>query len=158
MDQTYPKRVFLVNNGRSEHHHWILHVPVSLGTKFQLKLTILICLDQIWSKREFPVWNRESEHHHWILHIRISLELEARFQLKLTILNFCSKFVQCCEPIYLVYTKHNSTNIVTENPKTLKILLFYRFYTKAWPNTEDFEWIRKNIRQGKRQFQYVLLK
>ena len=26
----------------SEQHHWILHIEISLGTKFQLKLTISI--------------------------------------------------------------------------------------------------------------------
>ena len=27
---------------RSEHHHWILYIGISPGTKFQLKLTSLI--------------------------------------------------------------------------------------------------------------------
>ena len=41
-----PKRVFLVSNRKSEHHHWILHIRISVGTKFQLKLTSLI----FWTK------------------------------------------------------------------------------------------------------------
>ena len=36
------KNIFLVKNWKSEHHHWIPHIQISLGTKFQLKLTILI--------------------------------------------------------------------------------------------------------------------
>ena len=35
-----------VKNGKSEHHHCILHIGISLGTKFQLKLTNLI----FWTK------------------------------------------------------------------------------------------------------------
>ena len=42
LDQIYPKRVFLVKNRKREHHHWILHIWIGLGTKFQLRLTILI--------------------------------------------------------------------------------------------------------------------
>ena len=37
----YQKRAFLIANGISERHHWILHIRVSLGVKFHLKLTIL---------------------------------------------------------------------------------------------------------------------
>ena len=46
MDQLYPKRVFLLENRKNEHHHRILHIRISLRTKFQLKLTILI----FWAK------------------------------------------------------------------------------------------------------------
>ena len=31
-----------VENGKSEHHHWILHIRINLGIKFKFKLTILI--------------------------------------------------------------------------------------------------------------------
>ena len=31
-----------VKNGKREHHHWILNIRISLGTKIQLKLTVLI--------------------------------------------------------------------------------------------------------------------
>ena len=41
-----PKRIFLVKNENNEHRHWILYIWISLGTKFQLKLTILI----FWTK------------------------------------------------------------------------------------------------------------
>ena len=53
-----PKRGNSSQKRRSEHHHWILHIKISLGTKFYLKLTILIFLFyQICAKREFPVEN-----------------------------------------------------------------------------------------------------
>ena len=42
--------------GKSEHHHEILRIRISLGTKFQLKLTILIFLTKFVQK-EFPVEN-----------------------------------------------------------------------------------------------------
>ena len=53
----FPKRVIPVKNIKSEHHHWILHIQISGGTKFQFKLTILIFFYQICSKKEFPVEN-----------------------------------------------------------------------------------------------------
>ena len=48
----------MVKNGKSEHHHLIPHIQISLGTKFKLKLTILISLIRFaqkgfsWSKTE----------------------------------------------------------------------------------------------------------
>ena len=53
-----PKKVFLVKNRKCEHHHWIPHIQINLGTKFQLKVTILIPLTRFtqkaffWSKTE----------------------------------------------------------------------------------------------------------
>ena len=41
-----PKKVFPVENRKSEHHHIILHIWNSLGAKFQLKLNIL----RFWTK------------------------------------------------------------------------------------------------------------
>ena len=46
LDQISPRRVFLVGNRKSQHHHWILHIRIVLGTKFQLRLTIL----NFWTK------------------------------------------------------------------------------------------------------------
>ena len=43
LDQICPRKIFMVKNRKSEHHHWIPHIQISLGTKFQLKLTILFC-------------------------------------------------------------------------------------------------------------------
>ena len=44
LDQVYPKGVISVKKGKSEHHHWILHIRISLGTKLYSKLTIFIYL------------------------------------------------------------------------------------------------------------------
>ena len=38
MDQICPKLVIPVKNGKSEHYHSILHIRISLGTKFQLSV------------------------------------------------------------------------------------------------------------------------
>ena len=54
-----PKKYVSSLKQKSEHHHWILHIRIRLGTKFQLKLTILNFFDQICPKREFPVENRK---------------------------------------------------------------------------------------------------
>ena len=45
-NQICPKYLFSIKNRKSEHHHSILHVRISVGTKFQLKLIILI----FWTK------------------------------------------------------------------------------------------------------------
>ena len=41
LEQIFPKKVFSFKKRKSEHHHGILNIPISLITKFQLKLTIL---------------------------------------------------------------------------------------------------------------------
>ena len=92
VDQICPKKVFPVKNRKSEHQHWILHIRISLDTKFQLKLKILI----FWTKfaQEGYIWlkTKKGKQHHWILHIRIGLA--TKFQVKLTILIFWNKFAQ----------------------------------------------------------------
>ena len=47
------KWVFPVYNRKSEHHNWILQIRISLGTKFQLKLKILIFWISFTQKRKF---------------------------------------------------------------------------------------------------------
>ena len=50
-----PKKVFPVENRKSEHHHGILHIWISLGTKFQLKLIILSFWTKFTQKRYFQL-------------------------------------------------------------------------------------------------------
>ena len=45
-DKICPKRIVPMKNRKIEQHHKILHIQISLGTKFQLKLIILI----FWNK------------------------------------------------------------------------------------------------------------
>ena len=42
LDQIYPNKVFPVKTRKSEHHHGILDIWISVSTKFQLKLTIWV--------------------------------------------------------------------------------------------------------------------
>ena len=92
LEQICPKRVFLLKNQKNEHHHWILHVRISVGAKFQLKVTILMFWTEFAHKGYFHSKTKKNEHHHWILHVRISLG--TKFQLKMTILIFWTKFAQ----------------------------------------------------------------
>ena len=54
LDQICPRK--MVKNRKIKHHHWILHIQISLGTKFQWKLTILIFLTRFTQKRFF--WSK----------------------------------------------------------------------------------------------------
>ena len=92
MDQIYPQKVFPVENRKSEHYDWILHIQISRCTKFQLKLIILIFFyNQIYLKKVFPVKNSRSDYHHWILHTWISLVTKFLLQLNT---DFWTKFAQ----------------------------------------------------------------
>ena len=75
-----------------ELHHWTLHIRITLGTKFQLKLRIFYFLDQICPWRVFSVKNKTNVYNHWTLHIQIRLGI--KFQIKLIIFIFWAKFAQ----------------------------------------------------------------
>ena len=92
LDQICPRRALPVKKEKSEQHHWIQHIQISLATKFQLQLTILTFSTKFAPKRVFPIKSKKTEHHHWILHIRISVR--TKFQLKLIILAFWNKFAE----------------------------------------------------------------
>ena len=135
--------IFSVKHGRSEHHHWILHIRIRLDSKFQPKLTILIFLDQIFPRRLFPVWNRKSEHHHWILHIWISLS--AKFLVKVS------------KTLHWLHKK-NYFDQKSENLLPWKILPFSRLCTNVWLKIRKLWGNLKNVSGRKRQFLYLLLK
>ena len=85
------KNVFLVENRKSEHNHWILHIRISLGAKFQCNSSFDFWT-KIYPERIFLVENRKSKHYHWILDIQISVT--TKFQFRQPILNFGTKFAQ----------------------------------------------------------------
>ena len=75
-----PKRVLSTKNRKSKHHHWILHIWISLHGKFRLKSTIFIFWTKFSPKRVLPTKNRNSKPNHWILHIGISLGTQFQLQ------------------------------------------------------------------------------
>ena len=84
LGQICPKRVFwifLVKKGKSEHNQWTLHIRISLGTIFQLKLTFLMFWTKFAQKRYLQ---SETEK----LHLRVSP------WLLLIILNFSARVSQ----------------------------------------------------------------
>ena len=82
-------RYLWLKNRKREHHHWILHIWISLSTRFQLELKTL-------SKKDFSV--RKEQTWKWpsplnsVYSIRSSLG--TKFQLKLKILLFWIKFAK----------------------------------------------------------------
>ena len=86
----FAQKAYFRSKTKSEQHHWILHIWISLGTTFQLKTENFDFLDQICRKMVFPVEKRNSEHYQWILHIRIVVK--NKFQLKLAVLLFGQNF------------------------------------------------------------------
>ena len=56
----FPKKVFPVKNRKSKHHHEILHILISLGTKFQPILILLSFWTKFIQKKVLPVENRTS--------------------------------------------------------------------------------------------------
>ena len=76
-----PKKGCFRSKSRIEHHHWILYIQISLSTKFQFKLTILIFWTKLVQKRYF-----------WLKTQKVDITMG--FQLKLTILSFWTKFAQ----------------------------------------------------------------
>ena len=85
MDQICLWKIFMVKNRKSEHRDWILHIQISCGAKFQLKLPILNFLTRFapegffWSNTEKVMSTPYI--FYTILHIQISL-----------VRNFCSNW------------------------------------------------------------------
>ena len=75
LDQICPRKILMVKNRKIEHHHFIPHIQVSLGTKFQLKLTILIFWPDLPKKGFSGLKQKKWTPHifYIILHIQISL-------------------------------------------------------------------------------------
>ena len=124
MDQICIKRTFLVEKDKSVNHHWIMHFLISLGTKFWLKLKILIFwtkftqIGHSWSKKaklnittEFYIFTilnfgtkfaqkryfrskTKKSEHHRCI-LHIWISLGTKFQLKLAILIFWTKPKKC---------------------------------------------------------------
>ena len=90
----FPKKYICGQKRKSEHHHWIPLIQILLGTKFQLKLTILIFLTRFTQKGFF--WSKtEKVNTRYFLHNSVYSNFSsARFQLKLTILIFWVKLAQ----------------------------------------------------------------
>ena len=74
------------SNRKSEFYHQILYIQNSLGTKLQLKLTILNLLTKSIKNGHFQSQKEKNENRHQILHIQISLG--SKFRLQQTILIF----------------------------------------------------------------------
>ena len=53
------KKIALVKNGKCKHHHWIVHIQISLSKKFQLKLAILMFWTKFAQKRYF--WSKTEQ-------------------------------------------------------------------------------------------------
>ena len=75
-----------VLNRKTVHHHIILNFRISLGTNFQLKLTIFTFSNKFCQKVHFQT----KTYHHWIFHIGI--RQGTKFQVKLTIPTIGNKF------------------------------------------------------------------
>ena len=80
------KGYFWSKKKEKENYHWILHIWINLGSKFQLKQTTLIFGTNSQRTNSLVEIRQKNEHHHWIVHIRISVN--TNFQRKLAILFF----------------------------------------------------------------------
>ena len=122
---------------KREHHHWIAHILISLGTKFQLKLTILVFWTKICPKRVFLVKNRKSKHQHWIVNIRISQTDNSDFLDQICPKKgiFGAKWKKWTPPLNSPYSNQYRYQI-----STLTILIFLsKFIQKGyfWSKTEN---------------------
>ena len=91
LDPICPKWVFWFKNRKSEHHYWVLHIRISLRTKFHLKLITL----SFWT---WPNLTKQKgilgvKPKKWVFYIRISLNTKLHLELT-NLLFFFIKFAQ----------------------------------------------------------------
>ena len=78
-----PKKVFLVENGKPQHHGLTLDIQISIDAIYQLKLFQYVGPNFL-KKVNFRSTMEKSQHRHRILTIQIILS--SNFQLRLTIM------------------------------------------------------------------------
>ena len=141
-----PKKGISGQKQKSAHDHWILHTRISLGTKFQIKLTIQIFWTKFAQNSIFGL-KQKSEHHYWILNSRISLC--TKFQFKLTILIFWTKFAQKgyfwskIEKVHYYWILHirislGNTILLFWNIFPKNVILYFRSKTEKINFTTEF--------------------
>ena len=91
LDQICPRKMFMVENGKSKHYHWIFHIQISLNLP---EKGIFGQIEKKWTSS----WNSA----YWI-------SLSTKFQLKLTILSFWTKFIQ---KGYFQWKQNNQPNAI----------------------------------------------
>ena len=115
----------MIKNRQSEHHHWFLLSQISLGIKFQVKLTILIFLTR-FTKKGFSGLKQKKQTPHIfyiILNIQISLvqNFSSKYELRLRI---CIFLDQICTKRYF-QSKTEKVNIIIEF-RIFKLVSWYQ--------------------------------
>ena len=79
LEQSSQKSILPIENRKTEPHHRVFHIRISLNTKFQLKLTLLTFWTKFVQNRYFQSkkikWKQ-----HWILNIQISWGINFQFE------------------------------------------------------------------------------
>ena len=122
--------IFMVKNRNIEHHHWIPLIQISLGTKFQLKLTILIFWLDLPEKGFLGLKKKKLTPHifYIILHIQISLlrNFSSNWQFLILDQIYTKRYFR---------SKTENVNIITE----FRILkLVYWYHISALTDNFDF--------------------
>ena len=127
-----PKKVFPVENRKSKHHHGILHIWISLGTKFQLKLIILSFWTKFTQKRYFQLKTEQAVQGlqafaFCVVNVNSTVVFKHFEDLKdLIILNILKeKLVMSCllGSFYLKIVVSNSFTILQDSWKNLKLAM-----------------------------------
>ena len=118
----------------NEHYHRILHVQISLDSKFLLHQTIFIFGTNFQRKMYFQSKIQKNEHHYWFLHIRISLN--TNFQLKLTNAIFWTKFVKISSYFQSKTDKRDTT---------IELCIFELVFVSNFTLNKQFWIVRPNL-------------
>ena len=114
-----------VKNRNCDYHHWILNIQISLGTKFQFKLTILIFLTKFALKGFFQ---SKMEN--------IGISVGIKFQLTPIILFFWTKFAQ--KGYFLIKNTKSESHLWIQNIGICLVIKFqvkwqFWFFGLNWP-------------------------
>ena len=124
LDQICPGKIFIVKIKKSEHDHWIPLIQISVGTKFQVKLTTFFWTDL--PKKGFSCLKQKKWTIHIfyiILNIQISLvqNFSSKYELRLRI---CIFLDQICTKRYF-QSKTEKVNIIIEF-RIFKLVSWYQ--------------------------------
>ena len=115
---------------QTEKWAWLLNCVVSNWSKNEISVwnNNFSSLDQICPKMVFLLKSRKGHHHYWILHLQINLR--TKFQIKIAILHWWTKFAQNR------YFRSNIEKLATLLNSAYSNWSKYK--TSAWNNHFDF--------------------
>ena len=138
MDQICPKSIVPIKNRKSEHHHWILHIPICVGTKFQPQLIFWLFGPNL------PKNSSSTQKKKWTASLNFAYSNYSRYQISASTDNFYFLNQICPRRVFLITNRksehyHSILHVrISVSTKFLLKLIILFFWAK-FAQKENFQ-------------------